>query len=96
MKNIQAIDGARNYAYRIFAITDEEFRVLFPAPGQDIEFIEDVVERIGDESVGDLMRPVWTRPVNKIDVSGIHGTLFYDLVQKKQFYPTKKDAEIRE
>ena len=96
MKNVQVIDGASNCAYRIYATTDEEFRVLFPAPGQDIEFIEDVVERIGDESVGNLMRPVWSRPVNKVDVSGIHGTLFYELVQKKEFYPTKKDAEILE
>jgi hypothetical protein len=96
VKNIQVIDGADNCTYSIYAATEDEFRAIFPAPEQDIEFIEDVVERIGDENVGNLMRPVWNRLVNKADVSGIHGTLFYGLVQKKKYYPTKKDAEVLE
>ena len=38
MKNIQVIDGANNCSYDIFAVTDDEFKILFPDPGQDIEF----------------------------------------------------------
>jgi len=95
VKNIQVIDGATNCSYDIFAVTDEEFRALFPSPGQDIEFIEDVVSRLGDDTLGKLMKPVWERPVPKPDVIGIHGTLFYQLVdQKRGYIPTKKSAEM--
>lgn len=94
MKNIQVIDGARNCEYAIYAVTDEEFRMLFPEPGQDIEFIEDIIDRVGDETLGLLMLPVWKRRVKKPDAMGIHGTLFYQLSCKKEFYPTKRDEEI--
>lgn len=95
MKNIQVIDGAENCTYDIFAVTDEEFKILFPDPGQDIEFIEDVIKRVGDEDLGRMMKAVWDRPVGKSDVVGIHGTLFYELIgRKKIFHPAKKGAEI--
>ena len=96
MKNIQVIDGAMNCSYDIFSVAEEEFNILFPEAGQDIEFIEDVIERVGDdERLGRVMRNVWARPVKKPDVIGIHGTLFYELSWKKEFYPTKKSSEIR-
>lgn len=95
MKNIQIIDGALNCSYSIFSVTDEEFRILFPA-GQDIEFIEDVVRRVGDLELGKMMEPVWKRPVRKPDVCGIHGTLFYKLPYKKKYYPDKKSANLKE
>ena len=95
MKNIQVIDGAMNCSYDIFSVTEEEFNILFPEAGQDIEFIEDVIERVGDERLGRVMRNVWARPVKKPDVIGIHGTLFYELSWKKKYYPTKKSSEIR-
>lgn len=49
MKNIQVIDGAINSAYAIFAVTEDEFKLIFPDYGQNIEFIEDMVERLGDD-----------------------------------------------
>ena len=52
MKNIQVIDGASNCSYDIYAVTEEEFHVLFPDAGQDIEFIEDAIDRIGDDELG--------------------------------------------
>lgn len=94
MKNIQVIDGALNCAYEIYSVTDDEFRVLFPGEGQDIEFIEDAIERVGDSTLGQMMSEVWKRPVAKTDVVGIHGTLFYELGFKKKYYPTKKDSEM--
>jgi len=94
MKNIQVIDGASNCTYSIYEVTEEEFDILFPSLGQDIEFVEDVVDRVGDEALGQLMNPVWKRPVNKRDTRGIHGTIFYGLLWKKKYYPTKKDAEM--
>jgi hypothetical protein len=94
MKNIQIIDGAMNCSYDLFSVTEDEFSVLFPEVGQDIEFIEDVIERVGDKSLGEMMRHVWKRPVRKPDVVGIHGTFFYELSWKKKYYPTKKSSDI--
>lgn len=94
MKNIQVIDGARNAAYTIFAVTENEFRLIFPDDGQDIEIIEDMVERLGDDRVGEIMRPVWKREVPKPEVRGIHGTLFYGLPEKKKYYENKREPVI--
>ena len=94
MKNVQVIDGAQNSEYAIFAMTDEEFAVVFPDPGQNVEFIEDAIERTGKEVVGRLLRNVWKHPVRKPEANGIHGTLFYELLWKKKFYPTKNDTEM--
>jgi hypothetical protein len=94
MKNIQVIDGANNCTYPIYSATEDEFLVLFPECGQDIEFIEDAIERVGREDLGSMMTNVWKRPVKKPDVVGIHGTLFYELLWKKKYYPSKKDSEM--
>ena len=94
-RNVQIIDGADNCTYSIYAMTDEAFALLFPAPGQNIEFIEDVVLRLGEDELAVLLRPVWERgEIKKTDVNGIHGTLFYELPHKKKYYPTKKEEEM--
>jgi hypothetical protein len=94
VKNILIIDGAENCEYAIYAVTEDEFTKIFPENRQNVEFIEDLVERIGDGGVASLMAPVWKREVKKPDVRGIHGTLFYQLYWKKKFYPTKNDQEM--
>lgn len=94
MKNVQIIDGADNCTYSIFAFTEEEFKFVFPEADQDIEFIEDVIKRVGDETLGKIMKPVWSRVLDKKNVHGIHGTLFYELQFKKKYYPTKRDSEM--
>lgn len=93
MKNIQVIDRADNCTYSIFAATDEDFSSLFPN-GNDIEFIEDFFERVGEETAAHITENLWKRPVRKELAQGIHGTLFYQLTQKKQYYPTKKESEM--
>jgi hypothetical protein len=94
MKNIQVIDGADNSTYSIYSVTEDEFRMIFPDVEQDIEFIEDVAERIGEDELGRTMANVWKRLVDKPDVIGIHGTLFYQLLFKKRFYPSKIASEM--
>lgn len=93
-KNILVIDGARNCAYDIFAATPEEFKIIFPGDGQDIEFMEDIVQREDEDTLKAVFFTLWKRRVDKKKVDGIHGTLFYELGYKKQFYPTKKDQEM--
>lgn len=92
MKNIQIIDGAQNCVYDIFAATDEEFALVFPA-GEDIAFINEIYEN-GDTQVLDAaFNNIWQRRVKKTDVHGIHGIIFYELDEKKAYYPTRKDEE---
>jgi hypothetical protein len=95
MKNILVIDGADNCAYDIYAATDEEFRVIFPAERQDIAFIEEVIAAAPSEGeLSGMLENLWARPVMKADVRGIHGTLFYELELKKQFYPNRRDSDL--
>jgi hypothetical protein len=44
MKNIQVIDGAKNCTFNIFRATDAEFALLFPEPGQEIQFADDLLK----------------------------------------------------
>jgi hypothetical protein len=36
---------------------------------------------------------IWRRRVRKSDANGIHGLLFYELPEKKIYYPSRKDEE---
>jgi hypothetical protein len=94
MRNVQVIDGAENCTYSIYAFTDRKFLKIFPTPEQDVEFIEDALERLGTEALDRILKKVWARPVRKPDVVGIHGTLFYELDHKKRFYPSKSESDV--
>jgi hypothetical protein len=77
MKNVQIIDGANNATFSVFQATDEEFTAIFPE-GRDMELIEDLVERLGDDEAARILTPLWDRPILKREAAGLHGTLFYD------------------
>ena len=94
MKNIQVIDGANNCAYSIYQASDESFSQIFPSAGQDIEFIEDFVARLGEKKASEILGAVWKQRLAKRDVVGIHGTLFFEFVAKKKFYPNKQDSDL--
>jgi hypothetical protein len=92
MKNIQVIDGAQNCVYDIFAATDEEFALIFPNE-TDIAFVDEVYVN-GDEKLLDaIFENIWKRPVKKSEAQGIHGIIFYELENKKMYYPTRKDDD---
>lgn len=95
MKNIQIIDRAENATFSVFQVTDEEFSAIFPADGQDIEFIEDLIARCGgDDQAGLILRPVWERPILKRDANGIHGTLYYHYDDRRRHLPaTKREVD---
>ena len=93
MKNILVIDGAVNCAYDIFAATDQEFALIFP-DGHDIAFIDEVYERgIDEAALNSALEAMWKRRVVKAQAMGIHGQLFYELDEKKTFYPSRRDEE---
>lgn len=93
MKNIQVIDGADNCVYDIYQISTEDFDTIFPELNQNIEFIEDLEKRIGIEQITELNSRIWNNRISKSEVNGIHGTLFYQLLEKKIFYPNKIDPD---
>ncbi len=90
MKNIQVIDGADNCTFSIFQATDEEFNAIFPGEGQDIEFSEDMIERLGEENCIKFVAPIWERPIRKSEAMGIHGTLYYEFLNKRKYFPNSK------
>ena len=92
MKNILVIDGADNCVYDIFAAPEDVFDLVF-APGTDIAFAEDLDLRPDADRVGEALGTIWVNRVPKRDVQGIHGTLFYGLLHKRQYYPTLRDEE---
>jgi len=92
MKNIQIIDGATNCVYDIFAATDEEFTLIFP-DGTNIAFIDEVMSSHNGAVIDEAFQRIWSRPIQKSKAMGIHGLLFYELEEKKQYYPTRRDEE---
>ncbi|MEM7171316.1 MAG: hypothetical protein AAF530_14180 [Pseudomonadota bacterium] len=90
MKNIQVFDRALNATFSIFQATEEEFFAIFPEQGQDIEFAEDFFERVGDRIAAEVLGPIWDRPILKRDAMGIHGSLFYEFHDQKDFFPASK------
>lgn len=94
MKTIQIIDGAENCAYDCFLADDVLFAAIFPEQGQDIEFAEDFLDRVSGRSLDDLIDAMWKRPIAKKDIRGIDGILFFDLLNKKKFYPNKRDSDL--
>jgi hypothetical protein len=92
MKNIQVIDGAENSVYDIFAATEEEFALIFPA-NQDVAFIDEVMARGPERNLNEAFTRIWGRRVPKNEAMGIHGLLFFEHEDKKQYYPTRRDEE---
>lgn len=93
MKNIQVIDSADNCAYDLFSVSEADFVKIFPN-GQDIEFSEDLFERLGEDEASKILESVWKNRLDKKEVTGIHGTLFYGLENKKTYYPNKRELDL--
>lgn len=94
MKNIQIFDGANNAVYDIFSATDDEFALIFPV-GEDVAFIDEVYERQSASELNLVFEKIWARRIPKKEAMGIHGLLFYELEEKKKFYPTRRDEEAQ-
>ncbi len=94
MKNIQIIDGADNCTFSLFQATPEEFTLLFPEPGQDIQFAEDLEGLPEQEAIEAALGMLWERPIRKQDAMGIHGTIFYGLERYRAIYPGKREDSV--
>ncbi len=93
-KNIQVIDRADNCAYDVFAVSDEQFNVLFPN-GSNVSFAEEVIPNYRNNFDVNGIGEIWVNPLRKEDVVGIHGTLFFEMIDlKAPFYPTRHERDL--
>ena len=90
LKNVQIIDRANNATFSLFQATEEEFAAIFPGEGQDMELVEDFIERAGQERAGRILQAIWERPILKRDAQGIHGTLYYEYADRRRYLPASK------
>ncbi len=89
MKNIQIVDGAANATFSIFQATDDEFAIIFP-DDRDIEIADELFDRLGEGEAKRVLSALWERPILKREANGIHGTLFYDANERREFLPQSK------
>jgi len=76
MKVVQLIDDAENCVYDCFGIDEESFKMIF-TNGTDICFIEDIYEREDNEIYSEIFNKMYSNPVDKKNIPGIHGTIFF-------------------
>lgn len=58
MNSVQVIDGAGNATFSVFQATDKEFKLIYPGDGQDMEIVEDFVERVGVDSANEVLNAI--------------------------------------
>jgi hypothetical protein len=88
LRAIQVIDGAENCTFCLFLATDDEFETIFPGEGQDIEFAEDLEERLRERPFD--LAGLWERPVRKAEAAGVHRTLFFGFAARRRHFPATK------
>jgi hypothetical protein len=71
---------------------DDDFALVFPE-GTDVAFIEDIERRPNAEVVFQALKRTWSNRIPKRDATGIHGIVFYQLYDKRKYYPTLRDEE---
>lgn len=90
MKNVQIIDRADNCTYSIFQFTDDQFAMIFNSAGQDIVFAEEMEDYLSDQQIVLAFAGVWNRPVQKSEIMGLHGTIFYGFEDRKIYFPASR------
>lgn len=95
MKHIQVVDGADNCVFPVYAVSERDFKLLFPAHGQNVEFAQDLALRLGGErEAGQLIMRCTAEHVNKSTITGIHGTLFINLPNRRRHFPNKRESDV--
>lgn len=87
MKNIMIVDSAANCTYSVYQATEYEFDLIFPKPGQDIQFHD---EMSNGKKVSIALNEIWKRPILKKNAAGIHGMIFYSHQEKKEYFPESR------
>lgn len=89
MKNIMLIDGASNCTFDVYRISEEHFKYLFPNEGQELEYIDALIEQHGEDPVDEAIKGIFEYCyMNKSWIEGIHGTLIYEYPQRRVHFPS--------
>lgn len=97
MKNILVIDSADNCAYDIYACSDQDFWRLFPdvrGDMSDVAFSDEFDYGGAQEAERNLWSRLWSNPVPKPLVHGLHGVIFYGFPERKKFYLNRQDRDL--
>jgi hypothetical protein len=94
MKNIQVIDSAQNCSFSIYSVGEEDYRLIFSQPGQNVEFIEDLAKRVGSRRAGEIVMRATATRLDKADIAGLHGTLFIGMANRRAWYPNKRESDL--
>jgi len=91
------VDGADNCTFSVFQATNEEFKSIFPEPGQEIQFQEDLgkIRKYRNERKKSFAA-LWDRPIRRRDAVGIHGILFYENLRYKKHYLSLREDGMSE
>ena len=81
MKNIQVIDGAINSVYDIFQMSDDSFKIIY-GENTDVAFAEDLENRKNWLEISEILEEAWCNRISKANANGIHGLLFFELMEK--------------
>jgi hypothetical protein len=93
MRNVQIMDGADNASHSVYAVSDGDLSVLFPA-GTDIDFAGDLTTRIGLPEASRILSPLWGNELDQAKICGIQGTIIYELLDKRLYFPDRRSTEL--
>jgi len=90
--HVQVMDDRPESDYPVFAVTRSQFDLIFPAAA-DMEFEDDLVNRLGWLRGHKLLFRVFGRRVPKCNVRGINGTIYRGYDSKREVFPTKRSHD---
>ena len=84
---------AENATFSLFQATDGEFEVIFARQGQNLELVEDFVERVGEQAAGLTLASLWQRPIFKEDVQGVQEPYSTALDTEPSIFPLECELD---
>ncbi len=97
MKNFLVVDGAKNSTYDVYSVGEDLFSIVFPNE-TDVAFLDELVRRVRllgmDEA--DFCNKLYSNPVGKKDISGLHGVLHSTgSYCEKAYFPNRMESDVK-
>jgi hypothetical protein len=68
-------------------------RHLKICPDSDIAFIDEIYAKGNEKLLDVAFNNIWKRRIKKSKANGVHGIIFYELEEKKIYYPSRQDEK---
>ncbi len=96
MKYFMVIDGAINSTYEVYGVDEAIFGTIFPEDN-DVAFIDEVETRfrvLGKSEI-DIYDALYSMPVDKKSIHGLHGILHLTGSNcQKEYFPNRKESDV--